>query len=192
MKITFSTLIIAAILLGPIFASEGAPIGKPMPDVSLVNFDGKKETLADLKGNAKILVVGFYSKNCPFNVKRWDRLAALAKEFQGKSVAFVGINPNPQETLASVIDAAKKHGIDYPIVRDEGKGLVKALDAKATPHIYVFDEKGILRYAGAFDDSADADKVKEQFAKNAIEAVLDGKQVANAEPKAFIGCSIKD
>ena len=88
--------------------------------------------------------------------------------------------------------AAKQHGVTYPILRDEGKLLVKALDAKATPHMYVFDQKGVLRYAGAFDDDPDPANVKEQFVKNAIEAVLAGKEVANPDPKAFIGCSIKD
>src|ERR1043166_9959258 len=155
MKISHLLSLVVAGTLWLHLPTEAAPIGKPIPDVALLNSNGKKQTLAELKGNAKVLVIGFYSKNCPFNIKRWDRIAALAKEFQGKGVQFVGINPNPNETLASVIEAAKKHGIDYPIVRDEGKELVKALDAKATPHMFVFDEKGVLRYAGPFDDAAE-------------------------------------
>src|SRR5688572_10721208 len=82
---------------------QAAPIGQPVPNISLVDASGKKQPLPELKGDAKVFVVGFYSKNCPFNVKRWDRIAALAKEYQGKGVVFVGINPNPQEPLADVI-----------------------------------------------------------------------------------------
>jgi hypothetical protein len=58
--------------------------------------------------------------------------------------------------------------------------------------MFVFDEKGVLRYAGALDDNAEPEQVKEQFAREAIDAVLSGKEVAKPEPKAFIGCSIKD
>jgi peroxiredoxin len=187
----FSICFAASIALS-IASLHAAPISQSLPDIALVDSAGKKQTLSALKADAKVFVIGFYSKNCPFNIKRWDRIAALAKEYQGKGVAFVGVNPNPGESLADVIEAAGKHGISYPILRDEGKALVKALGAKATPHMYVFDEKSILRYAGALDDSADANEVKVQFAKDAIDAILAGKAVSNPEPKAFIGCSIKD
>ena len=193
MKHNFFFLALTTTLALPTLGLRAAPIGQPIPNISLVDASGKKQPLPELKGDAKVFVVGFYSKNCPFNIKRWDRIAALAKEYQGKGVVFVGINPNPQEALADVIAAANNHGITYPILRDEGKALVKALDAKATPHMYVFDSKGVLRFAGAFDDNAeDAQAVKQPFARNAIDAVLAGKEIPTPEPKAFIGCSIKD
>lgn len=183
--------IVGCTVLSPL-ALHAAPIGKPLPDGVLMDTDGKKRSLAELRGDAQAFVLVFSSKECPFNVKRWDRIGALAKELQSKGVRFMGVNCNPKEPLADVISFARKKGAEFPILRDEGKVVVQALEAKATPHMFVFDQKGVLRYAGAFDDSADADKVKEQFCKDAILAVLAGKEIATPEPKAFIGCSIKD
>lgn len=169
-----------------------APIGQPVPNVAVVDAEGKRHPLPELRSENEVLVVGFFSPRCPYNIKRWDRIAAIGKEYSGKGVKFVGINCNPKETLAEVSSAAQKAGVPFAIYRDEGKALVAALDAKGTPHMYVFDKEGKLRYAGAFDDNADAAKVKKSYLKDAIESVLAGNEVANPEPKAFIGCSIKD
>lgn len=191
-RIPFLPLSACAILI-TCLCVNAAPIGQPVPDIELLGSDGKKHSLAKMRSDGEVLVVGFYSPKCPYNIKRWDRIAAIAKEYTGKPVKFVGINPNPGETLDEVTAAVRKHGIEYGIYRDEGKALVKALDAKGTPHMYLFDQKGVLRYAGAFDDNAeDAAKVKEPFLRNAIDTVLAGKELATPEPKAFIGCTIKD
>lgn len=192
MKRPILPVVFGAVMAGCV-ALQAAPIGQSVPDVPVVDSEGNRVSLKDLRSDGQVLVVGFYSWRCPYNAKRSERIAALAKEFEPKGVKFVGINPNPKESLAEVTESARKAGVGYPIYRDEGKALVRALDAKATPHMYVFDQKGILRFAGAFDDNADdAAAVKRAFAREAIEAVLAGREVAEPEPKAFIGCSIKD
>lgn len=70
----------------------------------------------------------------------------------------------------------------------------KAYDARTTPHMYVIDAKGVLRYAGGIDSigstkPADIEKADPLF-KTAMEAVLKGENVAQASTRPY-GCAVK-
>jgi hypothetical protein len=79
------------------------------------------------------------------------------------------------------------------IMDTDGK-VGKAYEAKVTPHMFIISKDGKLVYDGAIDskattkteDVATADKL---FV-NALDAVLSGKEVANAKNKPY-GCGVK-
>ena len=68
--------------------------------------------------------------------------------------------------------------------------------AKTTPHMYVIDKKGTLRYQGAIDDAGgpnfwtknllDADN----YVKNALGEMQDGQAISTKVSKPY-GCSVK-
>jgi peroxiredoxin len=60
----------------------------------------------------------------------------------------------------------------------------------ATPHVFIFDDQRVLRYAGRIDDSERASLVKTQDARIAVEALLAGKEPPVTQTKVF-GCSTK-
>src|SRR5206468_12297261 len=110
----------------------------------------------ELKG-AKGTVVVFTCNHCPFAKAYEDRLISLAKSFSEKGIHFVAINPNdpqvqPQDGFAEMVARAKEQGLPYPYLIDETQEIAKAYGAQVTPHVFVFDAEGILRYRGRVDD----------------------------------------
>jgi hypothetical protein len=75
-------------------------------------------------------------------------------------------------------------------VVDKNSAVANAFGATRTPHVFLFDKKG-LAYRGAIDDNIkDANDAKEHYLKDAIIAVGSGKPVKTNSSKS-VGCSIK-
>ena len=70
----------------------------------------------------------------------------------------------------------------------------KAYEAKTTPHLFVIDGKGIVRFAGGIDDKPSTDPKTVPGATNYVRLGLAdlkaGKPVAVANPEPY-GCGIK-
>jgi thiol-disulfide isomerase/thioredoxin len=60
----------------------------------------------------------------------------------------------------------------------------------ATPHVFVFDATRKLRYAGAIDDSERVQHVKKHYLRDALDALLAGKEPPVTQTKV-VGCSTK-
>jgi peroxiredoxin len=117
-------------------------------------------------------------------------MAALAKDYQAKGVAVVGINANRQEASAEIASHASQHGLTFPILKDVENVRADQFGAQVTPETYVFDASWKLRYHGRIDDNQRGDNIQSQDLRNALDAVLAGKDVPVKETKAF-GCTIK-
>jgi hypothetical protein len=75
-------------------------------------------------------------------------------------------------------------------LKDGDSSIARAYGARVTPHIFVVDGDGIVRYRGYVDDSAKPAERKTTGLINALNALTNGRDVANADTHAF-GCSIK-
>ena len=181
-------------------------IGDSAPDFSLPGIDGKTHTLADYK-EAKILMVAFISNHCPDSHAAEGRMKKLIEDMKGKGFAFIAINPNNPDGLSidelgyskynDGFDDMKRYATDsgftFPYLYDgDTQAVAKAFGCLATPHIFVFDAERKLRYKGQFDDSRfeDAATVKTTDARNAVEALVAGKEVPLEITKPH-GCSTK-
>lgn len=158
------------------FALTDAVSGKPL---DLKTAQGKKAT-----------VLMFISTHCPVSNAYNERMAALATEYGGKGVAFIGINANREETAEDIAAHAREHGFKFPVLKDTGNVQADAFGAKVTPETYVYDTEGRLRYHGRIDDDKSGGNVQSRDLRSALDAVLAGKDVPVAETKAF-GCTIK-
>ncbi len=170
-------------------------IGSPAPSFSLPGVDGKTyslETFAD----KKTLVVIFTCNHCPYAQAYEDRIIAIQRDYAPKSVALVGINPNydvdyPEDSFENMKKRAQKKGFNFPYLRDETQEVARAYGAQRTPHVYVFDEKRILRYRGRVDDNWEhPNQVKTKHLREALDTLRVGYTVKTPEAEA-IGCSIK-
>lgn len=85
--------------------------------------------------------------------------------------------------------ATKKFNFPY-LYDGENQKVSMAYGPVSTPHAFVFDKERILRYQGGIDNSEDPKLVKKHFLRDAIDAVLKGRQVEVKQTKPF-GCSIK-
>jgi len=172
------------------------PLGTKAPDFRLADTNAKTVALADFK-NAPALLVVFICNHCPYVKHIRAGLAQLARDYQPRGLATVGISSNdvanyPQDSPAKMAEEAKSAGYIFPYLYDETQAVAKAYHAACTPDIYLFDQDQRLAYRGQFDDSRPSNglPVTGKDLRAAIDAVLTGKP-APPNQKPSIGCSIK-
>lgn len=186
---------VAAMNGGAVLAA-GIGIGDSIPTatVKMKNVDGKELSIADVKGEKGTLVV-FTCNHCPF-AKAWEgRIVELGNSCAKRGIGVIAINSNdPAEYAEDSYDQmqkrAKDHGYQFPYVVDATSDVARAFGASRTPEAFLFDKTGKLIYHGAVDDNKEAGKVGQRYLKDALDALVAGKDVAVKETKA-VGCSIK-
>jgi peroxiredoxin len=172
------------------------PLGTAAPDFSLPNIDGRTVSLADFK-DAKGLLVVFMCNHCPFVKHVAPELARLAKDFQPRGLAVVGISSNdvtsfPDDSPAKMAEESKSRGYKFPYLYDESQAVAKAYRAACTPDFFLFDKSRRLAYRGQLDSSRPDSGIPLTGAdlRAAIDAVLAGN-APSADQKPSIGCNIK-
>jgi thiol-disulfide isomerase/thioredoxin len=178
--------------------------GSKAIDFILKGTDEKMYSLSSFK-NAKILVVIFSAPHCPTAQAYEDRIIKIQNDYKKMGVQVVMINPNSPEsvcleergytdlgdTFEDMQIRAKEKEYNFPFLDDgETEETSVKYGPVATPHAFVFDSERILRYVGRIDDSEKIGTESKHDLRNAIEAVLAGKEVEVKKTKVF-GCSIK-
>jgi thiol-disulfide isomerase/thioredoxin len=187
-------LAMALMFVAAAAVADELAVGAKAPAFSLANaVDGK--TYAFRPGDGKISVVFFTCNQCPYSKAFEPRLIEIARQYQSKGVAFYAIDPNDEarfseETLPNMKDRAVSKGYPYPYLKDNDSAVARAYGARVTPHVYVIDQTGTLRYRGYVDDSARPEERKTTGLTDALDALLANKPVANTATHAF-GCTIK-
>lgn len=175
------------------------------PDFKLQGTDGKTYTLESFKP-AKILAVVFICNHCPTSQAYEKKLIKITSDYAPKGVSVVAINPNNPASLrydelgySDVGDSfdemkirAKDAHFNFPYLYDgETEIASNKYGPVSTPHIFIFDQDRKLRYQGRIDDMENPDKTPtSNDARNAIDAILTGKEVPVKTTKVF-GCSVK-
>lgn len=176
-------------------ASTMVPLGTKAPSFSLPNVDGKTVSLDDLTGSKSYLIV-FMCNHCPYVKHVAPELATLAREYQARGVAVIGINSNdvamhPDDSPQAMAREAAERGYTFPYLFDETQRVAKAYQAACTPDFYVFDKDKKLAYRGQMDASRPDSgiPVTGKDLRAALDAVLAGKAIQEQKPS--IGCNIK-
>ena len=192
-KCTLSVALVAVTMLVACRAyAAKLNIGDPAPDWSgIIGIDNAKHSLADYK-KTKLLVVVFTCNHCPVAVAYEDRLIAIQKDYKDKGVQVVAVSVNniPEDRLDKMKVRAEKKGFNFPYLYDETQKIGVDYGAEVTPHVFVLDAKRKVVYVGAIDDNMKADAVKAHFLRDALDALLVGKEPPKAVTKHF-GCSVK-
>lgn len=161
-------------------------INKPIPDFTLPDLDGNPHRPGDFLG--RIVVLNFWSAECP-HVERTDReLMARIKDW-GEQVVLLAVASNANEPPEMLRVAATERSLPL-VLHDPDHQVADLLEAVTTPHIFVLDQEGILRYQGAFDDLTFRKReVTRRYAVEAVDALLAGRIPEPAETPAY-GCSV--
>ena len=176
----------------------GYKIGDEATDFKLKDVNGKMVSLSDYP-EAKGFVVIFTCNTCPFAVASEQRMVDLDKEFKPKGYPVIAINPNnpvvqPDDTYVLMQQKAKEAGFTFPYLYDESQTIQAKYGPTKTPHVYLLQKengKNIVKYIGAIDDNVrHAAQVKDRFLANAVNELIEGKEVTVKQTKA-IGCSVK-
>ena len=188
-------LIAAMVMLAATAAwAEELAVGTQAPEFSLVNaVDGEKVSMKANDGKLKVVV--FTCNQCPYAKAFENRIIDLAKRFGPKGVAFYAVNPNDEakyseESLENMKARAVAKEYPFPYLKDGDSKIARAYGARVTPHVFLVDGTGTVRYRGYVDDSAKPAERNSTALSDALGSLLDGREIATTDTRAF-GCTIK-
>lgn len=175
-------------------APEQLQIGERGPGFeNLLGVDGQSHGMSDFSDHP-VLVVIFSSNRCPTVHAYEERLRVLQDEYGPRGVQLVAINANdehlyPEESYEAMVAFADASRYNFPYLQDNQQETARAYGATRTFEIFVLDGDRRLRYHGRFDDARLANRVTSHDLKNALDALLAGREVRVPVTRAF-GCSL--
>jgi peroxiredoxin len=188
-------LLTTMVLAATTFAIE---VGKPAPDFTGTDINGKTVKLSDYKG--KIVVIESYNSDCPFcnNQYKTGAMQDLQKDLAAKGVVWLLVNSvNPKNFSHRTPDQAKAEIADKKIIAnawiDDSSGVIGHLyEMKTTPHMFVIAKDGTLAYDGAIDNKADPfhdPRTANNYVRDAVDDLLAGKPIEVSQSKPY-GCAV--
>ncbi len=173
-------------------AATTPAVGARIDNFKLRDYHGNEHTLAEFHA-AKVVVVAFLGAECPLAGLYGRRLAELERKFAERSVQFIGIDSNRQDSTTELAAYARRQEVGFPLLKDPGNEVADLFGAQRTPQVFVLDASRVIRYAGAVDDQYGVGyqrkKPQQRYLAEAIESLLNGKPVETPMTPA-IGCQI--
>jgi len=161
-------------------------VNQPAPDFELPDLQGNLHRLSDHRG--KIVIVNFWSCECPHS-ERTDRSTMACLVQWGGEVEMLSIAANRSESISSVAEAVNARRL-LRVVLDAEHVVADLYEAVTTPHVFVIDKDGVLRYRGAVDDVTFRKRQATRFfLEEVVEALLEGQLPTLTETPAY-GCAI--
>lgn len=181
-------------------ASAAPKIGAPAPAFSATDTKGQTRSLSDFRG--KTVILEWTNHGCPYVQKHYDtgNMQALQKDATEDGIVWLTVissapgkqghvSPERADALTEERDAAP-----MAVLLDPEGRVGRAYDARTTPHMYIIDPEGTLRYMGAIDDRPTARHSDVEGARNyvreALAAMEKGEDIAEPATRAY-GCSVK-
>ncbi len=191
--------LVGAVAAAPL-VSAAPKIGAPAPDFTGQTSSGETVRLAELRGST--VVLEWTNHDCPYVRKHYgsDNMQTLQKEATAEGVVWLSVissapgtqghvGPREANALTSDRGAAPSH-----VILDPSGTIGRAYGARTTPHMYVIDADGMLRYMGGIDDRPSTRRSDVDGANNYVRAALsdmrDGRPVATPVARPY-GCSVK-
>lgn len=161
-------------------------LNEPAPDFGLLDLQGDLQNLSDYLG--KIVIINFWSTECPHSERVDGYLHALLENWEGK-VVMLPVASNQNESIQTVAEAARARHVPQILI-DSNHAVADLYGALTTPHVFVIDREGVLRYRGAVDDITFRHREATQFfLRDAAEALLNRQFPPRSETPAY-GCTI--
>ena len=188
-----------SVLTGCVAAFAAAQVGKPAPDFTATDINGKTHKLSDYKD--KIVVLEAYNLDCPFcaNHFKSGAMQELQQWAASKGVVWLLVNSAGKRS-GSYRDAAtaKKEWDELKIkaaawIDDHDGKVGKLYGMKTTPHMIVIDPKGSVAYQGAIDDRPEPEgdpRKARNYVREAITKLTAGEKIVVAETRSY-GCGVK-
>jgi alkyl hydroperoxide reductase subunit AhpC len=175
-------------------------VGDVAPEFELPDIDGKKVSLASLKG--KTVVLEWINPECPFVefAHQEGPLKQLAREQMAANpnLVWVAINSAASGRQGFGVELNKsrmeKWQTQHTLLLDEKGEVGKRYGARATPQVFVIDTQGKVAYQGALDN-APLGKIRGEgkpinYLSAALADLASGRPVATPDTVPY-GCSVK-
>lgn len=200
MRKLFMLSLFAFTILLPAGVKADVTSGKPAPDFTLTDIQGKSQTLASYKG--KYVVLEWTNYDCPFVKRHYGtgNMQALQKTYTEKGVVWFSINSSAPGKQGNYAPEAWRDKVSQTDAKPtafllDSDGTVGHLyGAKTTPHVFIVNPEGILIYHGAIDNVPTTDPAEGKdavnFVRQALDEAMSGQPVSEPSTQSY-GCSVK-
>jgi peroxiredoxin len=162
------------------------PLNQPAPEFELPDLHGNLHRLSAYRG--RIVIVNFWSAECAYSVRTDGLMRGWRKQW-GSDVVLLSIAMNRNESVQQVEEAAGARGLPA-VLWDADLAVTDMYVVAVTPHVFIVDREGILRYRGAVDDVTFRQREPTRFyLKEAVDALHAGRLPDPPETPAY-GCAI--
>ncbi len=186
--------VVCSFISAPAFDELTLNSAIPEASYKMKDVSGKEVSLDEAK-TAKGLLVIFSCNTCPYVKLSETRIKEYSDFCAANGIGCIIVNSNEaQRSEEDSFDAMTKYHVAQKLkcfyTVDAGSKLANAFGATRTPQCFLFNTKGLI-YKGAIDDNVkDPAAVKENYLKDALNAVVKNTVPAKQETKS-IGCTIK-
>lgn len=195
--LTASLLAATALSFGAAYANP--VVGERAPDFTATTATGETVSLSDFAGQTVMLE--WTNHGCPYVVRHYGGNMQAQQDAAAEAgvvwIQVISSAPGEQgyvsaEEALALNEERGAANVDHIFMDPEGV-IGRAYDARTTPHMYVIDAEGTLRYNGGIDDqprprAGDPDAIP--YAQLALNAVLAGEEVEMPETQPY-GCNVK-
>ena len=198
LRISILAAFTAAVVSSGAFAA--VTVGSAAPDFSLPDANGKTQTLSQYKG--KTVVLEWNNPGCPFVQKHYSsgNIPKQQADATKEGVVWLTINSGASGKQGHLDNAgaqafvAQYHAAPSAYLFDGDGKIGHLYGAKTTPHMYIIDAGGTLRYMGGIDSIASTDKddlaQATQYVPQALAELKAGKPISVKTSEPY-GCAVK-
>jgi peroxiredoxin len=186
-------LSLSALTLVTAMAVAEVEVGKPAPDFSVQDINGKTHKLSDYKG--KVVVLESYNLDCPFVANHYNSgaMQELQGDVTGKGTVWLTVNSSYADAAKARKEFEAKKIKATALLYDPKGTIGKAYGFKTTPHLIIINKEGVVAYNGAIDDKAVTEgdpREAHNYVREAVGKLATGGSVPVAKTKPY-GCGVK-
>ncbi len=167
---------------------------RSIPEFELTDHLGNVHTLDDYK-EYEYAVFYVQGVGCPIARIALPNYREVRDEYADKNIGFTMFNANIQDNLPRIAKEADEFGIDFPIMKDEGQKLAKALGVERTAEVFIVNPRTQeVLFRGPINDQlgyeTQRNEASEHYLKDALNTVLAGGVVEMDDIPDSKGCLV--
>jgi hypothetical protein len=180
--------------------ARNAVVGEPAPEFEVMDANGNMRTLSEFEG--QYVILEWLNHGCPFIQKHYngDNMQAMQKKYTDQDVVWLSVissAPGTQGYMEAeeARQSVENHNASPTAILLDPEGVMgRQYDARVTPHMFIIDKEGVLRYNGAIDDKPSARPSSLEGAFNYVDAamssLMNGEEI-EVKTNTPYGCTVK-
>jgi len=144
-------LLVGITILGGVFSIvwmqsakyEPLVVGKPAPDFSLSDLNGKFYRLSDFRG--KVVFLNFWATWCKPCREEMPSMEVLYKNFEKDGLVVLAVSIDRVTTTKDIPPFVKGMNLTFPVLIDSWGQTDKPYKRMGVPETFIIDQQGVIR-----------------------------------------------